>query len=56
MENICHNIKYHGLNQLLDEKNVFIVVGVEKLPQFIDYGLVSWLYVVNVELDPGYLL
>lgn len=37
------------------DKNIFVVIGAEKLVE-IDYSVISWLYVINVELQPEYLL
>jgi hypothetical protein len=54
LESIWNNSGFFSLKQKIIEKNILIVIGVEKVHHF-DYSLLSWLYIINVEFQHDYL-
>lgn len=54
LESIWNNSAFNDLKQKMIERNILIVIGVEKVHHF-DYSLLSWLYIINVEFQHDYL-
>lgn len=55
VESIWHNANYAEVKRKIVERNVYVVIATEKLGE-LDYSVISWLYIINVELQPEYLL